>query len=937
MQMDKAYLFTIEDVSSKLSSSIENGLNKEDSLSRFKEHGPNELKEKAKSGFLKLLLSQFNNFLVIILIIAAVISFLLGEIIDACAILAIVVLNTIISVVQESKAEQALAALKKMAAPNAVVLRDGHRETIPARELVPGDIVILEAGNYIPADLRLVETVNLKIDESSLTGESVPINKYADLILDQDVSLGDRKNSAFMGTIVTYGRGKGIVTGTGMQTQIGLIAEMLQSYKDEPTPLQRKLDQLGKWLGITTLAVCGFIFFFSIFRDTNVMSIFNDGISHYLKTNESHIVELFMIAVSLAIAAVPEGLPAVVIICLALGMQNMIKRHALIRKLPAVETLGCATVICSDKTGTLTQNAMNVVKIWTDNKIFTLTGEGYQPTGKFFSDKKEIIPQKEPPLWMLLHSGLACNDARLEKIKEADNPNSYRMVGDPTEGALVTAAGKAMLWIDELDRIIPRIGEIPFDSERKRMTSIHEIKKTPDGFPKKTKNDKNIAFIKGAPDILLANCNFIMSGNKIIKLNKKKRDQILKINTEMGQQALRVLGFAMRPLEVIPKELTPKEIETDLIFLGLTGMIDPARPEVKEAIKVAQGAGIKTVMVTGDYKETAQAIAKEINLLSENSKVLSGAELDKLDDIEFKKAANEISAYARVSPQHKVKIVDALKQHNHVVAMTGDGVNDAPALKRADIGIAMGITGTDVTKETADVVLTDDNYTSIVAAIEQGRIIYSNIRKFVLYLLSCNVGEIFIIFISMLLALPIPLSPIMLLWLNLVTDGAPAVALGLEKGEPNIMKRPPRPPKEPVINKDMLIMILASSISFIFAILIPFKIALIRYSGNIAAAQTIAFTTLVCSELIRAYTSRSEYYSIFSLGIFSNKWMIMATATSFILLLMVIYVPPFPLIFNTIQLNFKDWALIIPFVFIAPIVSEIVKSFLRRSHFKINN
>lgn len=932
MQMDKVHHLTIDEVSSKLSTHFENGLSTEEASKRLKEIGPNELKEKPRAGFFKLLFDQFNNFLVIILIVATIVSFLLGENIDAFAILSIIILNALLGIIQETKTEKALAALKKMASPNAVITRNGHRETIPARELVPGDIVLLEAGNFIPADLRLVESINLKIDEASLTGESVPVNKHAEMVLSQDATIGDRKNSAFMGTMATYGRGKGIVTSTGMHTQIGMIAEMLQSYDEEDTPLQRKLDQLGKWLGITTLIICGFIFLFGIIRDTDIFNIFNTGIFNYLKVHEKHIVELFMTAVSLAIAAVPEGLPAVVTICLAIGMQYMVKRHALIRKLPAVETLGCATVICSDKTGTLTQNAMTVVKIWSDFKIYDITGEGYQPFGEFNIADQKISPQSESTLWLLLNGGVLCNDARLERSGESEDHVSYRMVGDPTEGALVALAGKARLWKDDLDNTLPRMAEIPFDSERKCMTTIHQMKKKLECLPKDFKNE-NIVFVKGAPDILLSNCSYVMINNKTVHLDKKKRTEILNENTAMAQKALRVLGIAMKPLKDIPGNLTPDKIEKKLIFLGLTGMIDPARPEVKDAISIAQGAGIKTVMVTGDYKDTAQAIAKEINLLSQDGKVLAGKEIDELNDLEFEKISSEVYAYARVSPQHKVKIVDALKKQGHIVAMTGDGVNDAPALKRADIGIAMGITGTDVTKETADVVLTDDNYSSIVSAIEQGRIIYSNIRKFVLYLLSCNVGEILIIFLSMLLGWPIPLSPIMLLWLNLVTDGAPAVALGMEKGEPNIMKHPPRPPKEPVINKDMLIMILAASVSFIFAILIPYKLALSRFANNIAAAQTVAFTTLVCSELIRAYTSRSEYYSVFSIGLFSNRWMVLASLSSFILLLLAIYLPPFQVIFGTFPLNLSDWLKILPFIFITPLVSEIVKVILRKTHF----
>jgi Ca2+-transporting ATPase len=657
--------------------------------------------------------------------------------------------------------------------------------------------------------------------------------------------------------------------------------------------------------------------------------ILTNGILEYLKVEQKDIVELFMTAVSLAIAAVPEGLPAVVTICLALGMQAMIKRHALIRKLPAVETLGCATVICSDKTGTLTQNQMTVVRGWADGKSFQVTGEGYNPTGTFVLDDQPFDPHAYPATNLLLHGAVLCNDARLEVSGEENGQQTYRMVGDPTEGAMTVAAAKAGLWCENVIQTFPRVNEIPFDADRKRMTTIHQNKDGQFPYPDRARVPY-FAFVKGAPDIILPYCDCIMENGRALALTEAKRQEILAINQDMARQALRVLGVACRPLAQVPETPTPENTETNLIFLGLLGMIDPARPEVKVAVQVAQNAGLKSVMVTGDYKDTAMAIAKEIGTLTPGGKVLTGAELDQMTEEQLAEIVEHVDAYARVSPAHKMKIVDAFKARGHVVAMTGDGVNDAPALKRANIGIAMGITGTDVSKEMADMVLTDDNYASIVSAIEEGRIIYSNIRKFVFYLIACNIGEILIIFLSMIAGWPIPLRPIQLLWLNLVTDGAPALALGLEKGDPDIMKRPPRPTKEPVINRDMLLGIIAIPIADTIAVLGAFVMALNHFPGRVEAAQTVAFATLICSELLRAYTSRSEYYSVFSLGLTSNKWMMYATGFSLLLLLATMYIPFLQPFFGTIPLGLNDWLMMLPFMFVAPITAEIIKAILRR-------
>ncbi len=906
---------------------LDRGLAPDEAARRLAAHGANELTERERPGFLALLWDQFNNYLVIILVVAAAISFLLGEWVDSVAILVIVALNAVVGVVQESKAEQALAALKKMSAPNAQVIRDGRQASVPSRELVGGDIVLIEAGNFIPADVRLVETFNLKVEEASLTGESVPVEKNAAVVLDKDIPLGDRRNTAFMGTLVTYGRGKGLVTGTGMNTQIGLIATMIQSYENEDTPLQKKLEHLGKILGTACLAICAVVFVYGLFRDANLANAFTGNFMEYLESEKKVLITLFMTAVSLAIAAVPEGLPAIVTICLALGMQRMIKHHALIRKLPAVETLGCATVICSDKTGTLTQNEMTVVQAWAGGKRLRVSGEGYGPAGEFFLGEERFDPHADPDATALLQGAIACNDAKLEQRPDEAGKSAWRIIGDPTEGAMIVAAAKGGYRQDDFARLLPRVQEIPFDADRKRMTTIHRSGGAAPGaafaFP------PLVAIVKGAPDLVLELCGTMLEDGRPVELTHALRQTILDQNRDMASQALRVLGVAYRPLESIPDEVTPGAVEKDLVFVGLLGMIDPPRPEVIEALKVARGAGLRTVMVTGDYKDTAEAIARDIGLRTPGGLVLTGAELDKLDDAELAERVDRLEVCCRVSPQHKTRIVDAFKARDHVVAMTGDGVNDAPALKRANIGVAMGITGTDVAKQTADMVLTDDNFASIIAAIEQGRIIYANIRKFVYFLLACNVGEILIVFGAMLVGMPIPLRPVQLLWLNLVSDGAPALALGLEKGDPDIMKRPARSPKEPVINRDMAIGIGVVAVVDAIAILTIFWLGMQRYPGHLEAAQTMAFVTLCVSELFRAFAARSEHHSVFTIGLFSNKWMVAAVSVSFLLVLAVVYVPFIAPFFDAVPLTVGDWLLMTPFFFASPVAMELLKVWLR--------
>ncbi|OGA28781.1 MAG: hypothetical protein A3I65_05170 [Betaproteobacteria bacterium RIFCSPLOWO2_02_FULL_68_150] len=931
MQDRESHGKPIDELVSGLQTHLERGLTQQEAQLRLAKFGANELTERPRPGFLALLRDQFNNYLVIILIIAALVSLALGEYVDSIAIMFIVVLNAVVGVIQESKAEQALAALKKMSAPNAQVIRDAQQMTLPGREIVGGDIVLLEAGNYVPADLRLVESVNLKIEEASLTGESVPVEKNAGVVLDKEIPLGDRKNTAFMGTLITYGRGRGLVTGTGMNTQIGLIAEMIQSFEAEDTPLQKKLEHLGKVLGTACLAICALVFVYGLFRDTHLTEALESGFLNYLEAEKKDIINLFMTAVSLAIAAVPEGLPAIVTICLALGMQRMIKHHALIRKLPAVETLGCATVVCSDKTGTLTQNEMTVVQAWAGGKRLRITGEGYSPSGEFFAGTQAFDPRSDPDATLLLQGALLCNDARLEEKSDETGKRSWQIIGDPTEGALVVAAAKSGYRRFELENALPRIQEIPFDSDRKRMTTFHRV----DGAQARELasglgSAPLIAFVKGAPDIILELCGQTLESGQAVGLTQAMRDAILEQNRDMARSALRVLAVACHPLPQVPSSVNPESVENDLVFIGLLGMIDPPRPEVVEALKVARGAGLKSIMVTGDYKDTAEAIARDIGLLTPGGLVLTGPEIEKLSDAALAAKVDQLDVCCRVSPQHKTRIVDALKARGHVVAMTGDGVNDAPALKRANIGVAMGITGTDVAKQTADMVLTDDNFASIVAAIEQGRIIYSNIRKFVYFLLACNVGEILIIFGAMLVGMPIPLRPVQLLWLNLVSDGAPALALGLEKGDPDIMKHPPRSPQEPVINRDMAIGIGAIGIVDALAILAVFYLALQRYPDQLVAAQTIAFVTLCSSELIRAFTARSEYHSVFSIGVFSNRWMVWAVGVSFLLVLMVVYVPFLRPFFDTVPLTADDWLFMLPFFFASPVAMELLKVYFRK-------
>ena len=925
---DAWHSFSSADVEKKLDTSVENGLTSEEATRRLKLYGENQLKEAPPPSIWKLLWDQFNDFTVMLLIAAAFISLIVSVIeghvewTETIVILAIVILNAIMGIIQERRAEQALAALKKLSAPDAQVLRDGVRQTIPSPQVVPGDVIFLEAGNYVPADIRMVETVNLRVEEAALTGESLPVEKNDELELAADAGIGDRKNCAFMSTMINYGRGKGIITNTGMDTEIGHIATMLQQVEVEQTPLQQKLDQLGKQLGIGALIVCGLVFVIGVVRNGFTGDV---------------IIEMFMVSISLAVAAVPEGLPAVVTISLALGMQKMIDRHALIRKLSSVETLGSATTIGSDKTGTLTQNEMTVTRLWVDEKFVEVNGTGYAPEGDFSVDGKAIEMVNYQGALTALWLGVLNNDSELYS-KEVEGFKVYGIIGDPTEAAMVVAGAKADVGYMDLLKAYPREQEIPFDSTRKCMTTIHKVNNPQDADISPFKaTDKNVhvVAVKGAPDMVLDLCTKYQTMDDEQKpLTDAMRKKILAANESMANDALRVLAVAFKIEKKIPEEITSANMENDLIFVGLQGMIDPPREEVKEALIHAKGAGVRTVMITGDYPQTARAIARSIGLYREGTEIITGKQLEEMSDEDLVKVIDDVDVFARVSPEHKVRIVQALRAHGDVIAMTGDGVNDAPALKQADIGVAMGITGTDVAKGAADMVLTDDNYSSIVSAIEQGRIIYSNIRKFVYYLLSCNMAEIAIIFIAILVGWASPLSAIQLLWLNLITDGAPALALGMEEGDPDIMDQKPRPSTEPIINKRMTIGVIVQTIAITSVTLGAYWWG--HHIENVAAgdfnvlASTMAFVTLSFSELFRAYTARSERYSIFKIGVFSNKSMNWAVLFSLVILIGVVYLPIANELFGTTPLDLFHWSRLVPLIFIPSIAAEATKAVVKK-------
>lgn len=850
--------------------SPEQGLTQERAAELLSE-GPNELAHKKGKTTFQLFMDQMKDFMIIVLLIAAVISGVMGEVIDACVIVFIVLLNAVIGVVQEKKAESSLAALQQMSAPTAKVIRDGQEMNIPARDLVPGDRVLLEAGDRVPADLRLTQTVNLKIQEAALTGESLPVEKDACAELAEDAALGDRINMAYSSSVVTYGRGAGIVAATGMQTEVGRIADMLMQEGDRQTPLQKKLDQLGKILAIAALGICVVMFFVGLLYGKPFF-------------------EMFMTAVSLAVAAIPEGLPAIATIVLALSVQRMVKRNAIVRHLPAVETLGSATVICSDKTGTLTQNRMQVKAL-------------------FYNGQQKEIEQAQAEdafaKTLLLQDCALCNDARYTMQDGASTA-----IGDPTEIALVDIARDLGLDKTELDQQLPRVAELPFDSDRKLMSTVHDV----DG--------KLRVYVKGAVDILLARCQSILVDDQPVELTDAHRQTVQESNDAMARQALRVLGMAYKEIDAVPAKEEMPSLEQGLTFIGMTGMIDPPREEARDAVKTCRRAGIRPVMITGDHKTTAVAIAESLDILRPDDLAITGAELDLMSDEELTEKVDHISVYARISPEHKVRIVNAWQNKGHIVAMTGDGVNDAPALKNADIGCAMGIVGTEVAKEAADIILTDDNFATVVSAVEEGRRIYDNILKAIQFLLSCNVGEIVTLFVATLLNWAEPLLPVHILWVNLVTDSLPALGLGVDPAVKSIMDRKAHVTKS-LFTKGMVWRVCYQGIMIGGLTLAAFMLG---QSAGEEVARTMAFAVLAFSQLVHAYNVRSARYSALTGAVGHNKYLVGATLISMTLMLVVLLIPGLEIIFETVPLSLTQWLSVIGLSLLPIVIVELFKA-----------
>ena len=880
--------------------SSEKGLSSQEAERRLIEFGPNELVEKKKVTPIQIFFGQFKDVFVIMLLIAMIITLVIAitrdasEFVDAGTIGAIVFLNALIGFVQEYRSEKAMDAMKQLTAPKARILRDGTEQMIPSRDVVPGDIVLLEAGDRIPADARLLEVVDLRSDEAILTGESTAVEKN-DIVLGKKTAVADRKNSVFMATHLTYGRGKAVITSTGMKTEFGKVAEMVQAVEQTETPLKQKLTKFAKKLGIIIIFVSAAIFALELYE------IFVVGGGGSFEFVVDQIIQAFEIAIALAVSAVPEGLPAVVTVSLALGVRELAKRKALVRRLASAETLGATDIICSDKTGTLTKGEMTVRKIYVNNKMIDVTGVGYEPKGDFLVNGVPIEPKEDTDLALLLKAGILCSNA---------NYNGTKVLGDTTEGALIVVATKAGLIETDVEKDYPRLQEIPFTSERKRMTTVHN---SPEG--------KVFSFTKGAVEILLEHSGHVVNGGKLVKISNEMKAQILKTNEAMANQALRVLAIAYKELPNInSKKFDEDDLETNLVFVGLAGMIDPPRDEAKGAIELSRKAGIKTVMITGDHKLTAVAIAKELGIM-ENDVALTGADLDKMSEEEFEKIVEKASVYARVSPEHKLRIVGALKKKGHIVAMTGDGVNDAPALKQADIGIAMGITGTDVTREAADMVLADDNFATIVTAIEGGRAIYDNIRKFSFFLLRSNFDELLVIGIFALMGpflgfdeLILPLTPAMILWINLVTDGGPALALSMDPPQEDLMSRQPRNPNEGILH-GRFASILATFVTQFLGTGVLFAVDFFIWGGGqkdaLAHAQTMAFTQATLQELLIVWNCRSETKNAFRLSFTSNKFLLFAVVVSAILTILV----PYTGLLGTAQLNLSDWAIILPMSF----------------------
>ncbi len=899
--------------------STEHGLSQAEVQKRLAEYGLNELQKEKRASPIKMFLKQFTNILIIILLIATALSIAVEAIVDAIIIIAIVLATAILGFVEEFRSEKAVEALEKMTAPTAIVLRDKKEVKVPASEIVPGDVILLFTGDRVPADARLIESVNLKVDEASLTGESSPVNKNVDACA-EGLPLNDRRNMAFTGTVVVYGRGKAVATTTGMNTEFGKIARMVQMTKKEETPLEKRTQSIGKLIGILCVTICV-------------------GVGAIGIVQGRSIIDMLLWGVSLAVAAVPEALPAIVTGTLAVGMYRMAKVNTIVKKLPAVETLGCTSVICSDKTGTMTKGEMTVQRIYVDDEFVKVSGVGYEPEGEFSTEDTKVEPKYE--LRTLLIAATLCNDAKLEKDTASEK---WAIKGDPTEGALIVVAAKAGLWKEELEQEQPRIGELPFSSETKRMTTVHIVS-----------GKKRMAYMKGAPEIVLNKCTKVLANGKISKLIESDRARILSVNEAMARQALRNLGFAFREL---PESVNAydEKIEKDFIFVGIVGMIDPPREEVKDAIQTCKKAGINVVMVTGDHRLTAVAVAKELNLLGENEeqgKVLTGAELEKLGDEQFNDMVERVVIYARVSPEHKVRIIEAWKAKGHIVAMTGDGVNDSPALRMSDIGISMGVTGTEVAKEASDIVLTDDNFASIVKAAREGREIYDNIKKYLTYLMRCNIMEILVMFIAVV-SVPylakiyapgapaevigsatIALTAAQLLWVNLTTDGLPAIALGIDPGDPDIMERKPRDPNESIFTRDVKLYL--SLVPILMTALLLFGYFFYRpweSSTQLTEARTQLLTAMIIMELANAISARSLKYPVWKVGVFKNKFLWYAVLSSFFLQLIVLYTPGLNSAFSVSAPEPLDWAFAILFMAITFGSLETAKWITSRKHKK---
>lgn len=884
--MTDYYSLTPKQAIKELDSS-EKGLSSAEAKKRLKKYGSNELEKGKKDTPLKLFLRQFTDPLILLLIFAGGLSLLLHEYVEAIAIFFIILLNAILGFIQEYKAEKAIEALEKISAPHAKVIRDGKEQKIPAKDLVPGDIIVLEAGDIVAADSRIISESSLQIDEASLTGESVPSKKFTQEIK-KGTPIADQENMAFRGSVVTYGKGECVVTKTGMKTEFGKIAKSLETTKEIKTPLQNKFAQLAKQIGIVTIIIILVVLITGTIQGTISFS------------------KMVLIALALTVSTIPNSLPLVVTVGLSMGTKRLAKKNMLIKKLPAAESLGAATVICSDKTGTITKNEMTITKIYTNDNVIDVTGSGYKPEGDFLSDNKPVDPKK---IDLLLKTGYLCNNAKLDK----DNS----MIGDPTEGSLIVLGRKGGLKDSSINRRFLFIEELPFDSDRKLMTKIFKDKST----------DKKEAYVKGAPDLLLKKCSYIIENGKKKKLSAKDKKKIIKMNDSFAKSALRVLGLAYKDVSKL-KKYSMDNVEKDLVFIGLVGMIDPPRDGVKKAIQDCKDAGIKVMVITGDHNITAQAVAEKIGLFKKGDIVLTGNDIDSMTDKQLENKIEDIRIIARALPIQKSRIVDALQKKGHIVAMTGDGVNDAPALKKADIGIAMGITGTDVAKEVSKATLTDDNFATIVNAIEEGRNIYNTLIRSAKFFLSCNAGEITSVFIAIMLGFPLPLLPLQILLMNMLTDNLPALGLGFESNEEGIMKLKPRDPKEKPLSNKILYSILAFGLIMGLGTLFVF---MQNKDIDLAKAQTMAFTTLVMFQMFAVMSSRTLYHSFKHLNPFSNKWLLGAVCLSLLIQVMVIYLGPLQSVFGTVPLMLIEWIEIIGIASLGFIMMEISKLFMQKS------